>query len=99
MVINIVHFQKEQEDSPGTTCWVLVTLTFDLHEWNFQSAFLLINPLPDDKISDLSKFKQIAEDILKCIQNGKQVPYRVENIVRNGEIACYKQFLLFSRFP
>ena len=26
--------------------------------------------------------------------------YRVENIVREGEIACYKQFLLFSqRFP
>ena len=30
----------------------------------------------------------------------KKVPYRVENIVRKGEIACYKQFLLFSqRFP
>ena len=26
----------------------------------------------------------------------KQGPYRVENIVRKGEIACYKQFLLFS---
>ena len=26
--------------------------------------------------------------------------YRVENIVRKGEIACYKQFLLFSQcFP
>ena len=24
-------------------------------------------------------------------------PYRVENIVRKGEIACYKQFLLFSQ--
>ena len=23
--------------------------------------------------------------------------YRVENIVRKGEIACYKQFLLFSQ--
>ena len=28
------------------------------------------------------------------------MPYRVENIVRNGEIACYKQFLRFSQcFP
>ena len=28
------------------------------------------------------------------------MPYRVENIVRKGEIACYKQFLLFSQcFP
>ena len=28
------------------------------------------------------------------------MPYRVENIVRKGDIACYKQFLLFSKcFP
>ena len=28
------------------------------------------------------------------------MPYGVENIVRKGEIACYKQFLLFSQcFP
>ena len=28
------------------------------------------------------------------------MPYRVENIVRKGEIACYKQFLFFSQcFP
>ena len=28
------------------------------------------------------------------------MPYRVENIVRKGEIACHKQFLLFSQcFP
>ena len=25
-----------------------------------------LNPLPDDKIIDWSKFKQIADDILKC---------------------------------
>ena len=25
------------------------------------------NPLPDNKILDWSKFKQIADDILKCI--------------------------------
>ena len=28
------------------------------------------------------------------------MPYRVENIVRKGEVSCYKQFLLFSQcFP
>ena len=60
----------------------------------------LVNPLPDDKILDWSKLKQTADDILKCIQNGKQVPCRVENIVRKGEIACHKQFLHFSQcFP
>ena len=25
------------------------------------------------------------------------MPYRVENSVKKGEIACYKQFLLFSQ--
>ena len=34
--------------------------------------------IPDDKILDWSKLKQIADDILKCIQNEKQVPYRVK---------------------
>ena len=29
------------------------------------------NPLPDDKILDLSKLKQIADDILKRIYNEK----------------------------
>ena len=60
--------------------------------------FFLLNPLPDEKNFRLwSKLRQIADDILKCILNGKQVPCRVENIVRKGEIACYKQFLLFSQ--
>ena len=27
------------------------------------------NPLPDDKILDWSKLKQIVDNILKCIQN------------------------------
>ena len=52
----------------------------------------IFNPSPDDKILDLSKLKQIAEDISKCIWNEKSVPYRVENIVRKGEIACYNVF-------
>ena len=29
--------------------------------------FILFNPLPDNKIFEWSKLKQIAEDILKCI--------------------------------
>ena len=59
-----------------------------------------VNPLPDDKILDWFISKQIADDILNCISNGKLEPYRVENIVRKGERACYKQFLIFSQcFP
>ena len=58
-----------------------------------------LNPLPDEKILDWSKLKEIADDILKCIESDtlKCIVYRVENIVRKGEIACYKQFLLFSQ--
>ena len=36
-----------------------------------QSLYFFFNPLPDDKISDWSKLKQIADDMLKCIKNGK----------------------------
>ena len=45
--------------------------------------FFSFNPLPDDKILDWSKLKQIANDIFIL------VPYRIENIVRKGEIGCY----------
>ena len=52
-----------------------------------------VNPLADDKILEWSKLKQIEE-------NEKLVSNRIENIVRKGEIACDKQFLLFSQcFP
>ena len=29
--------------------------------------FFSLNPLPEDKILDLSKLKQISDDILNCI--------------------------------
>ena len=32
---------------------------------------LTFNPLPDEKILDWSKLKQIADDILKCIESEK----------------------------
>ena len=50
------------------------------------------SPLPDDKILDRFKLKQNADNILKCIQSEKQVPYSVENIVRKGEIAYFTLF-------
>ena len=66
------------------------------HFYLSHNVFNPINPLPDDKILDWSKLKQIADDILNCIYNGKEVPYRVKNIVRKGENACYKQKISFS---
>ena len=32
---------------------------------------LAVNPLPDNKILDRSKLKEIADAILKCIEDGK----------------------------
>ena len=63
-----------------------------LQTWlaDIQQTFIH-NPSPDDKILGRSKLKQIADDILNE-KKKKKVPYRVENIVRKGEMACYKQF-------
>ena len=43
-------------------------------------------------------FKEIADDNFKLDENGKKFSKRVENTVGKGEIACYKQFLLFPQF-
>ena len=58
-----------------------------------------------DKISDLIQaIKPITRRqnfrLVQIETNSKlhfKVPCSVENIVRKGEIDCYKQFLLFSR--
>ena len=61
---------------------------------------LYFNPLPDDKILDWSKLKQFADDNFKFDENSRKFFKRVENTVRKGEIACYKQILLFPQcFP
>ena len=50
------------------------------------------NPLPDNKILDWSKFKQIEDDIFKFDENSRKFSRRVENTVGKGEIAHYEQF-------
>ena len=45
---------------------------------------------------DSSKLKVFAEDIFKFDENGKKLSKQVENTLGKGEIARYKQFLLFS---
>ena len=39
--------------------------------------------------------KQFADDNFKFDENSRKFSKRVENTVDKGEIACYKQFLLF----
>ena len=59
------------------------------------SLCIRINPLPDDNILDWSKLKQFADDNFKFDENNRRFSKRVENTVGKGEIARYKQFLLF----
>ena len=39
--------------------------------FSFFHKVLYLNPLPDEKILDWSKLKDIADDILKCIESEK----------------------------
>ena len=57
----------------------------------------LFNPLPDNKILDWSKLKQIEDDIFKFDENSRKFSNWVENTVGKGEIAHYKQFLPFPQ--
>ena len=46
---------------------------------------------------DSSKLNDFADDNFKFDENGRKLPKWVENTVGKGEIACYKQFLLFPQ--
>ena len=56
-----------------------------------------VNPLPDDKFLDSSKWKDFAADNLKFEENDRKLFKLVENTVGKGEIARYEQFLLFPQ--
>ena len=63
------------------------------------SSIKPVNPLPDNKILDWSKLKQIEDDIFKLNfdENSRKFSKWVENTVGKGEIARYEQFLLFPQ--
>ena len=46
---------------------------------------------------DWSKFKQFADDNFQFDENSRKFSKRVENTEGKGEIARYKQFLLFPQ--
>ena len=54
-----------------------------------------LNPLPDDKILDWSKFKGFADNKLNVNFNMNFNLERVKNIVGKEEKAAYQHFLLF----
>ena len=56
-----------------------------------------VNPFPNNKILDCSKFKEFADDKFKFHENGRMFFKWAENTVEKGEIARYEQFLLFPQ--
>ena len=65
--------------------------------WAMSIPHCFLNPLPDNKILDWSKLKQIEDDIFKFDENNRKFSKRVENTVVKGEITRYEQFLLFPQ--
>ena len=59
---------------------------------------MVFNPLPNDKILDLSKLRAFADEKLKVIQVAKLVLGKTENIVGKEENAGYRHFLFSQCF-
>ena len=49
------------------------------------------------EILDFSNLKEFSDDNFKFDENGRKLSKWVENIMGKGEIAHYKQFLLFPQ--
>ena len=56
------------------------------------------NPLPNDKILDMTKLKAFADNKLKVVKMKIFIFDRVENTVGKGENAVYQHFLLFPLY-
>ena len=60
-------------------------------------AVIMVLTLSQTTILDCSNQKKFADDNFKFDENGRKFSERVENTVGKGEIARYKQFLLFPQ--
>ena len=59
---------------------------------------LLRLTLPKRQFLDSSKHKKFADDNFKFDESARMFSKQVENTVGKGELARYKQFLLFPHF-
>ena len=58
-------------------------------------TYITVNPLPDDKVLELTKLKAFADVQLKVAEMTIFLFDRAENTVRKGENAGNQHFLLF----
>ena len=56
------------------------------------------NPLPNEKILDMSRLKAFTDDKMNIAKMMIYVFDKVENIVGKGENAGYQHFLLFPQY-
>ena len=84
---NHIVYKRSRQYRPS-----IIPLQSDLDPHFQQKQF---NSLPNDKVSDLSKYKAFADDNLGMSKMAEFVYDRVEKIVEKGENAGYQQFLLF----
>ena len=68
-----------------------LTQYHELHTHGTNLKCIYLNSFPNDKL------KELADDNSKFDENGIKFSKRVENTVGKGEIARYKQFLLFPQ--
>ena len=96
---NFLLFQNSIKNFSLTVKNPQVSVCFFFFYYYFQGVGTkdFFNPLPNNKILDLSKFKQFADNKLVPTQKLKFVLGREENIVGKGENAGYQHFLLFQQ--
>ena len=64
----------------------------------YKIQFNAISSFTKRQILDSSKLKEFAVDNFKFYENGRKFSERLINTVGKGQIAHYKQFLLFQCF-
>ena len=72
---------------------VHILYIFPQVQYSFIFSF---NPFPNDKFYS-TKLKEFADDKIKFNENGRKLSKQIENTAGKGEIARYKQFLLFPQ--
>ena len=77
------------------SCMMSWNWTICLNE--FCQLLYYLNSVPKWQNLECSKLLQFADNNFKFDENGWKFSKQVENSVGKGEIACYKQFLLFPQ--
>ena len=97
-------FENMQENVGNQQLFSLPTMLSTLTRKEIIVCAILIsssnffNPFPNDKFKDSTKLKKFADDHFRFDENDRKFSKRVENTVGKGEIAPYKQLILFPQY-